>query len=62
MADKKAIAARNDKFRVSVIESPIRQAENGRFILTSGIANQDPLVVAHILHRCSYIASGQKLL
>ena len=47
---KKAIASRNDKFRIAVIESPIRQVDTGRLILTSGIANQSPLVVAHILH------------
>lgn len=48
MPEKTAIAERNDKFRTSVINSP--STTEGKLILTAGIANQAPLVLAHILH------------
>lgn len=50
MADKKAqaIAARNDKFRVNVINST--STTYGKMVLTQGIASQEPLVIAHILY------------
>lgn len=48
MAQQTAIAERNDKFRVNVINSP--SETQGKCVLTAGIANQYPLVLAHILY------------
>lgn len=45
---KTAIAERNDKFRINVINSPSKT--QGKLVLTQGIANQEPLVLAHILY------------
>lgn len=48
MVDKTAIAERNDKFRVNVINSP--SSTKGKCVLTASIAAQNPLEIAHILH------------
>ena len=42
------IAERNDEFRKSVINSP--RSTTGKCVLTQGIAAQDPVTLAHILH------------
>lgn len=49
MANKKAIAARNDEFRKAVINSPIRQIANGKVFLTAGVAGLDILTCAKVL-------------